>query len=78
MPPITWAITIWLDQFLIGILMGLLLSAAIDAPDTEIRAANIAQRMNLKNLKFRNIILSSSGFHIRKKVDCQIGKALSY
>jgi hypothetical protein len=44
--------------------MGLLLSAAIDAPDTEIRAANIAERMNLKNLRFRNIILSSTGFYI--------------
>ena len=27
MPPMTWAMTIWLDQFLIGILIGSLLSA---------------------------------------------------
>ena len=27
MPPMTWAMTIWLDQFLMGILIGSLLSA---------------------------------------------------
>ena len=43
-PPITWAITIWLDQLWVGITIGFLLSAALDIPaklTTEITRADI-------------------------------------
>jgi hypothetical protein len=41
--------TIWLDQFLIGILIGALLSAAIDATETETAVAQTAATTVFRN-----------------------------
>jgi hypothetical protein len=68
MPPITWAMTIWLDQFLIGILIGALLSAAIDAPETETSVAHTAAatvfRNDLDFSAFMSSFLSMSGARV--------------
>jgi len=49
MPPMTWAMTIWLDQFLIGILIGLLLSAALAATETLVRVAQASAATRFLN-----------------------------
>jgi hypothetical protein len=65
MPPITCAMTIWLDQFLIGILIGLLLSAAMAAADTETSVAQTAAatmfRRDLDFSVFMTSFLNFSG-----------------
>jgi hypothetical protein len=57
MPPMTCAMTIWLDQFLIGILIGALLSA-LAAPDTEIRITDKAANKVVKNVDLVTVMMS--------------------
>jgi hypothetical protein len=53
--------TIWLDQFLIGILIGALLSAAIAVAETETSVAQAAATTVFRNdLDFSAFILPSS------------------